>query len=152
MGVRMSWLIREINSLLARFAISVSALAASNRIFCCFRSEEDIKKTWTKTVHTYKNGVTLTYKELKKPTKTGKTYEVGNNLAKVSDKSILHVRPSSRVSCYTNDLRYATKLPAKSNWINKPEDSDLSDFYMTKQAWWFNPDYMYEQVKDILNY
>lgn len=112
--------------------------------------EEDIKKTWEKTVHTYKNGVTLTYKELKKPTKTGKTYEVGNDLAKISDKSILHVRPSSKVSCYTNDLRYATKLPTKSNWINKPEDSDLSDFYMTKQAWWFNPDYMYEQVKDIL--
>jgi len=111
--------------------------------------EGDIKKTWEKVVSTYEKGVTLNYKKLKKATKTGKMYSVGNNLPKISDNSILHVRPSSKIACYTNDLRYATKLPIKSKWTNKPYNSDLSNFYMTQQAWWLNPDYMYEQVKEI---
>ena len=111
--------------------------------------ESDIKETWEKTIQIYKEGITLNYKIREKKTKTGKNYEVGNNLPKMADKTILHVRPSSRVACYMDDLRYATRLPVKSNWIDKPIDSNLSDFFMTKQAWWLNPDYMYEQVKEI---
>lgn len=111
--------------------------------------EGDIRKTWQKTVDIYKAGVTLKYKKSEKPTSTGKDYRVSNDLPKISDKSILHVRPSSREACYSDDLTYATKLPTKTNWIDRPAISDLSDWYMTKQAWWLNPDYMYEQVKDM---
>ncbi len=114
--------------------------------------ENDIKTTWKSTVELYKKGITLTYKKLNKPTKTGKTYKVGNDLPKMSDNTILHVRPSAKEACYSDDLRYATELPVKSKWINKPTNSDLSDMFMTKQAWWLNPEYMYEQIKDKLNF
>lgn len=111
--------------------------------------EYDIKKTWLKTVNIYQEGVTLTYKSVD----SSKGYEVGNNLPKISDDTILHVRPSSKKSCYSDDLKLATKLPNKSHWVNLPYDidkSELSDEYMTKQTWWLNPDYMYEQVKNVM--
>lgn len=44
-----------------------------------------------------------------------KKYKVGNNLPKLSDKSILHLRSSTRISCYTEHLRYVTELPTKTN-------------------------------------
>jgi len=112
--------------------------------------EGQIKNTWEKTVSIYKSGVTLTYKERQKPTQTGKYYEVRNNLPKLSDNTVLHVRPSSKVACYSDDLRYATELPVNSKWIGRPDNSDLSDNYMTKQSWWLNPEYMYEQIENKL--
>lgn len=111
--------------------------------------EGNIKNTWLKTVGIYQKGVTLTYKS----SNNSKGYTVGNNLPKISDNTILHVRPSSEKSCYSNDLKLATKLPYKSHWVDLPHNADkseLSDEYMTRQAWWLNPDYMYEQVKDVL--
>lgn len=75
---------------------------------------------------------------------------------------IMHVRPSAKYSSYAkND--YSFELPVKSHWINrpasqkgkwigdKPSDNcdDLTDEYMTKQAFWLNKDYMYRQVAEL---
>src|SRR5699024_1971833 len=62
-----------------------------------------VKETWEKTISTLKEGITLTYKPLGKKSNTGKAYRISNNLPKVSDDTILHVRPDARVSSYTND-------------------------------------------------
>lgn len=125
--------------------------------------EGEIKQTWEEARDKLMKGVRLEYKKLNKPTKTGKLYEVTNDLPGMSSGEILHVRPSAKVACYYDDPRYAMKLPAKSNWINRPESTDweegrkpaemvvneLSDEYMTKQAWWLNRDYMYYQVQEF---
>ena len=79
-------------------------------------------------------------------------YYVGNNLPGISDTPILHIRPSSQYACYYNDERLAMELPSPSKWFNRPDNlkATLTNFYMTKQVWWLNSDYMYKQVKDLL--
>src|SRR5699024_12614849 len=92
--------------------------------------------------------VKLTYNKYKKTLKiTGKVYYIENNLPKMSDTPILHIRSSSKHACYYNNDSLAMELPAKSKWFNRPAylQDTLTDFYMTKQAWWLNSDYMYKQ-------
>lgn len=114
--------------------------------------ETEVKDTWKKTKKIFEEGVTLTYKKYTKPTSTGRTYYVENNLPGASSGAILHVRPSARQACYNNDKQLAMQLPSKSIWIDRPEElshSELTDYFMTKQAWWLNPTYMFSQVKNL---
>ena len=55
------------------------------------------------------------------------------------------------------------KLPNPSRWVNKPAHTDwvegskplelpeneLTEWYITKQLWWLNRIYMYEQVEEF---
>jgi len=125
--------------------------------------ESVIKDTWTKVKSILSNGVALEYKKQTKPTATGKLYRVKNNLHGLSSSQALHVRPSARIACYYNNPNLSMKLPVNSKWVNKPKQTDwipgtkpkslpvneLTDEYMTKQAWWLNPKYMYKQVKEF---
>lgn len=102
--------------------------------------------TWKRTIDTLNQGVTLEYI----PRNNKKGYIVENNLPSIKDKTILHVRPDSRVSSYI-DNTYSLRLPSPAKWVNRPSDKEdsLSDYYMTKQAFWLNPSYMYQQVKEF---
>jgi len=124
-----------------------------------------IRDTWLKVKSIISKGVTLKYVKRNKPTKTGKLYEVHNNLPGIQSKSALHVRPSATTACYYNNPRLTMELPTPSKWINKPISTDwvegskplnlpseeLTSNYMTKQAWWLNSDYMYSQVKEFFD-
>jgi len=115
--------------------------------------DNQIRCVWENTRQIFEEGIELTYTELKKPTSTGKKYKILNNLpSKSGYGTIFHLRPSSAVACYNNNSTLSMKLPIKSKWINRPEelrDTILSDYYVTKQAWWFSKGYMYEQVKEF---
>ncbi|MEP9852959.1 Sau3AI family type II restriction endonuclease [Staphylococcus aureus] len=125
--------------------------------------ETTIKNTWVETKRILENGVRLEYIKMNKPTSTGKLYKVSNNLPGIKDTKALHVRPSAKVSCYYNNPSQSMKLPVPSKWINKPQHTDwidntkpldiptdeLTEWYMTKQLWWLNPTYMYQQVKEF---
>lgn len=137
----------------------------------------NIKECYNVTQKTLQNGLKLTYKTLNKPTITGKLYVVENNLPGIKSRLSLHVRPDARYSQYCgpfhrwngkfkNDgsqkiefLNSAMQLPVRSKWINRPEDKlgknidpklhdKLEDKWMTKQAFWLNSDYMFEQVEE----
>lgn len=122
-----------------------------------------IKQTWLKVQSILTEGVMLEYKKLNKPTATGKLYQVKNNLPGISSSQALHVRPSAEIACYYNDPNLSMELPSPSQWINKPEKTDwlnyekpvnlpekeLTDTYMTKQAWWLGPKYVYKQVNEF---
>lgn len=114
--------------------------------------DTQVKNIWEKTKKIFQQGVELKYKELEKPTRTGKMYQVENNLPSESGEgTMFHIRPSSKYACYKEDLRYAMRLPIQSHWKNRPEgkEDELSDWYMTRQAWWFSASYMYEQIKEF---
>ncbi|MGO2205083.1 Sau3AI family type II restriction endonuclease [Staphylococcus xylosus] len=125
--------------------------------------EAIIKKTWENTRNILNKGIELEYKTLNKPTPKGKLYEIYNNLPGIKSTKVLHVRPSAHNACYYDDKRNSMKLPTKSKWINKPEvaewvegrrpidlpTNELTDWYMTKQTWWLNREYMYQQVKEF---
>ncbi|WP_022797053.1 Sau3AI family type II restriction endonuclease [Bavariicoccus seileri] len=126
--------------------------------------EGDIKKSWEEIKSIFKKGVTLKYKKLEMPTKTGRLYNVTNNLPGIRRGKILHIRPSAKRASYSKNKSLSVQLPSKSIWVDKPKKTDwvegtepqmsvaeeLSDYYMTKQTWWFNADYMYEQVSDVV--
>lgn len=106
-----------------------------------------VKETWLNTKEIFSQGVELTYTITKAGTR------IENNLPAGAETKCLHVRPSADRASYYNDGRNAIKLPAKSKWFNRPEelaDTTHTDYYMTKQAWWFNSKYMYQQVKDLI--
>lgn len=125
--------------------------------------ETIIKDTWKEVKNILVEGVQLKYKKLNKPTRTGKLYEVENNLPGVSSSEALHVRPSAD-KAYYHDNPNTMELPTPSQWINKPKNTDwaegrkpedlpvneLTDHYMTKQVWWLNKKYMYKQVNEFL--
>lgn len=104
--------------------------------------EEVMAKEWKEVKNTFQKGLSLTYT----PTR------VFNNLPNPSETKCLHVRPSADKARYYDDGKNAIKLPSPSTWINRPSKlkKKYTDYYMTKQAWWFNSNYMYEQVKDML--
>ncbi|MFC6206299.1 MutH/Sau3AI family endonuclease [Levilactobacillus tongjiangensis] len=106
-----------------------------------------IQSTWDQTRIALRDGVELTYKK----TNDKKGFQVSNNLPEMSDGTVLHVRPDAQVSSYV-DNAHSDRLPTPAHWINKPENmmDQLSDEYMTKQAFWLNPTYMYQQVRDLL--
>lgn len=105
-----------------------------------------VYETWKKTINIIKEGVTLKYS----PDNSKKGYRVENNLPAIKDKTILHTRPDARVSSYKNN-NCALRLPVAANWINRPANmtGELTDYYMTKQAFWLNSSYMYQQVEEF---
>ncbi|SFB98987.1 DNA mismatch repair protein MutH [Bacillus sp. OV322] len=114
----------------------------------------NIQEVFVDTKRKIAEGIELTYKV--KNTKKG--YEVKNNFIPETAERIAHVRPDAGVSDYqgealnrNGELKNAMQLPSKSKWINRPEDmkEELKDYYMTKQAYWLNPTYMYEAVKEL---
>ena len=64
---------------------------------------------------------------------------------------ICHVRPHASQRDYSVDGRYADKLPVPAKWINKPDNDNYSDQWMTKQCFWINNDYIKEQVQDLIS-
>ncbi|MBO3077766.1 DNA mismatch repair protein MutH [Mammaliicoccus vitulinus] len=111
--------------------------------------EEDVEgpvyKVWQDTVDKLKNGVELKGTRYK----SGKV-RINNNFIKKSDKMICHVRPHETESDYSENGKYADKLPTPAKWINKPEGDKYSDSWMTKQCFWINNDYIKKQVQDLL--
>ena len=99
------------------------------------------KDVWEKTRDIIKNGVEL---EL---VKWGSDWRVKNNLPKASDSgSIMHVRPHTVQKSYVEN-RFSSRLPVRAKWKNKP--TEYSDQYMTKQSFWFNNEFISEQVKEF---
>lgn len=140
--------------------------------------EVSIRECYSQTQKVLKEGVVLTYKPRKKPTKKGKLYEVENNLPGVKNKLILHVRPDAQYAQYSapsnrwngefkkdgsRKIKFfnnAMELPVDAKWINRPKDcigpnineelnDNLENKWMTKQAFWLNNDYMYNQIKEF---
>lgn len=108
-------------------------------------SDIDIaRRVWEEDTEKLRNGVTLNYKSKR----------VYNNFVKAADHRIIHMRPDASVAQYsvhTLNQTNSRKLPAKAHWINRPEDHErYTEEYITKQAWWINNDYLYDQIKDSL--
>lgn len=111
-----------------------------------------VQSTWLVEKEKLNSGIVLTYQE----NKSKKGYTVSNNLVKPSDNKIIHSRPSAAVSqyCapYRNDknklMNNARRLPTKVKWINRPYDKkeELQDEWMTKQAFWLNNSYIFDQI------
>ncbi|OZG61493.1 type II restriction endonuclease Sau3AI [Bifidobacterium lemurum] len=117
----------------------------------------DIKSVWEEDVNKIRNGVELEYR--------GK--RVYNNFVKASSGRILHLRPDAGKSQYCAPYRTtemkdgktkhvtmnnARQLPVPAKWTNRPLDKLhlYADDYMTKQAWWLNMDYMFQQIQELL--
>lgn len=109
--------------------------------------EGDIHDSWLHTQKIVREGVTLTYKAANN--RNG--YRVSNNFIKASARKILHIRPNAATSSYQNNSN-ACKMPHPNQWINRPDHlkDQLTDDYLTRQAYWLNQQYMFEQVKDLL--
>lgn len=114
--------------------------------------EEVVREVWEEESKKFKQGVVLTYKD--STNKNG--YIVSNNLVKSSDNRIIHIRPSAGKSQYRPSYRdakgelmnNARKLPTPAQWINRPKQlkEELQDNWMTKQAFWLNNDYIFQQL------
>ncbi|WP_188353523.1 Sau3AI family type II restriction endonuclease [Leuconostoc pseudomesenteroides] len=105
--------------------------------------EGDIQYVWEDTVQKLRQGVVLNGK------RGVNGYRITNNFIKKSDDLIVHVRPHSQLSGYNALKPDADLLPSRARWINKP-DSSYSDYWMTKQSFWFNNDYIKKQVQELL--
>lgn len=98
-----------------------------------------VQECWRRTVDAVSNGVELA----KKVSASGKV-SITNNLPKISDKLVMHVRPRSTKAAYRFEdgtelgdvLRDAEELP-DGRW-------------MTRQAFWLNSSYLFEQIRDLL--
>lgn len=108
-----------------------------------------VKPAWEKEKQKLLSGVNLTYI----PRNNSKGYIVKNNLIKQTDNKIIHIRPSAQVSQYSPPYRNkdtnrlmnnARKLPVSAKWINRPgnKTDELHDYWMTKQAFWLNNNYI----------
>lgn len=100
--------------------------------------ENIVRLAWQQTVDTIKFGVQLHY--------DGK--RVTNNFIGKSDKRIIHVRPHASKSSYIANDKNANQLPTPAIWTNKP--ANFANDWMTKQCFWLNNDYVFEQIKDLL--
>lgn len=116
--------------------------------------EQVVKKIWQGEKQKINEGVKLTYK--KESNKKG--YVISNNLIKATDKQIIHIRPSAAESQYCGPYRRsdnklmnnARQLPVSAQWFNRPKEltDELQDDWMTKQAFWLNNSYIFEEIKD----
>ncbi|MEN8646129.1 Sau3AI family type II restriction endonuclease [Bacillus cereus group sp. BceL062] len=105
--------------------------------------ETSVHKVWEDTIHKIKTGVEIKWTPKKRTTKF-----INSSL---QDK--LFSKLSASETAYYEGSPYSDKLPAKIKWINRPDDqTDLySDYYMTKQAWWLNKVYIYNQIADLFD-
>ena len=116
-----------------------------------------IRSVWEEDVAKIRDGVQLIYSGSK----------VYNNFVKESDDRMLHLRPHAEKSqyCPSYQIEYddpngkhrkktinnARQLPSPIRWKNRPTDHAMySDDYMTKQAWWLNKNYMFDQIQELL--
>jgi DNA mismatch repair protein MutH len=109
--------------------------------------EEDIETSarmvWEDTIHKIKTGVEIAWTPTKRTT----------NFIKSSLDNKLFSKLSASQTAYHENSPYSDKLPAKIKWNNRPDDKiDLySDYYMTRQAWWLNKVYIYNQIADMFD-
>ncbi len=116
--------------------------------------EGTVKYVWNQEKSKLNKGVQLTYKK----TASKKGYEIFNNLIELKDDQIIHIRPSAAKSQYCapyrdNDnklMNNARQLPVSANWIDRPPElmNELQDDWMTKQAFWLNNNYIFEEIKE----
>lgn len=104
-----------------------------------------IKLVWEDTVQKLKKGVELTQ------IPRGEEFRIKNNFIAKSDNMICHVRPHGSKADYSENGKDADKLPEKIKWINKPNSSNYSNQWMTKQCFWLNNDYIKKQVEELLD-
>lgn len=110
-----------------------------------------IQEVYDDTKCKLKSGVELTYKS----GNYKKGYKVENNFINMSDEMIAHIRPDAIDSegAYNGDFnqKNAMALPCKSRWVNRPPEraGELTFDYMIKQAYWLNPTYLYQAVKEF---
>ncbi|RIM98766.1 DNA mismatch repair protein MutH, partial [Staphylococcus shinii] len=109
--------------------------------------EGPVKQMWEDTVYKINNGVTL---EAVPDKSTIDGWRINNNFVNKSDNLICHVRPHEQQRDYSENGRYADKLPHPAHWINKPDTEDYSNQWMTKQSFWINNDYIKKQVEELL--
>lgn len=109
-----------------------------------------VHETWERTRSILSSGVELTYKA----TNSKKGYEVSNNLPAMADNTILHVRPDAQLSSYEAHNKNARQLPTLAKWLNRPKgmEQELSDDWMTKQAFWLNANYMFTQISELFDW
>ncbi|PJO44919.1 Sau3AI family type II restriction endonuclease [Lysinibacillus xylanilyticus] len=114
-------------------------------------SEQDIdinaKHVYEDTVSKIKSGVEITWTPNKKTTNFINSSEEDKLFSKLSASQ------TSYREIHKSGSRYSEKLPSKIKWINRPDDEkeNYTDWYMTKQAWWLNKKYMYEQIKELFD-
>ena len=92
--------------------------------------EQEVERVWRKACQSINEGAGL------KKVKWGKKYRMTNTLPKQSESKVAHMRPHTTKSGYTSDSPYADILPNGS--------------YMTKQCFWFNREYILEQIKNYI--
>ncbi|MFI9044713.1 Sau3AI family type II restriction endonuclease [Staphylococcus saprophyticus] len=109
--------------------------------------EGPVKEVWEDTVNKINKDITLEAVP-DKSTKDG--WRINNNFISKSDNLICHVRPHEQQRDYSENGRYADKLPHPAHWINKPDTEDYSNQWMTKQSFWINNDYIKKQVEELL--
>lgn len=103
-----------------------------------------IRTVWEDTVKKINEGVKL------RAVPWGDGIRIENNFIAKSDNLLSHVRPHQTLADYSENGRYADKLPVPIQWTNRPDSPDYSDSWMTKQCFWLNNDYIKKQVKDLL--
>ncbi|MEH7144742.1 Sau3AI family type II restriction endonuclease [Priestia megaterium] len=105
--------------------------------------ETSARLVWEDTIHKIKTGVEIKWTTNKRTT----------NFINSSFRNKLFSKLSASQTAYYESSPYSDKLPTKIKWINRPEDKiDLySDYYITKQAWWLNKVYIYNQIEDLLD-
>lgn len=103
-----------------------------------------IRQVWEDTVKKINEGVEL------KRVPWGNGYRILNNFINKSDNMICHIRPHATKADYSEDGKYADKLPAPIKWTNRPDSSEYSDQWMTIQSFWLNSDYVKKQVEELL--
>ncbi|AYY09360.1 Sau3AI family type II restriction endonuclease [Enterococcus gallinarum] len=109
--------------------------------------EGPVRTVWEDTVAKLREGVKL---EAVPDKSTRDGWRIKNNFIKKNDKMICHIRPHARERDYSEEGRYADKLPVPAKWINKPDNDNYSNQWMTKQCFWINNDYIKEQLKDLI--
>lgn len=104
-----------------------------------------IRKVWEDTVKKINDGVQLA------PQQRKDGIRITNNFIPKSANLICHVRPHDGQSDYTVNGKYADELPSDIKWTNKPNSTNYSNRWMTTQSFWFNNDYVKQQVVDLLD-
>lgn len=103
-----------------------------------------VRRVWEDTVNKINDGVVL------KAVKWGGSTRIENNFISKSANLICHVRPHESKADYSQNGKHADMLPVDAKWFNRPDSSEYSSQWMTRQCFWLNNNYIEEQVKDLL--
>ncbi|WP_283678363.1 hypothetical protein [Lentilactobacillus sp. Marseille-Q4993] len=102
--------------------------------------EGPVRAVWEQTKGALLSGINLEYDDVRN--------RVSNNFVKASEKRVVHIRPHASKSSYMAYNPYADKLPVPAKWVNKP--MNFSDQWMTKQSFWLNKSYIFQQIESLL--